>query len=161
MERRFRVHGAPRPPYICGVPRTGATIFTVGYEGRQLGDFVELLVREKIDRVLDIRALPLSRRKGFSKTPLGAALRCVGVEYVHVRAAGNPFRDQKQDVERCLRMYGRHLDAHPDVIDEVVAAARGHRAALLCVESDPRCCHRSIVADRLKARAPSWSVRDL
>ena len=58
-------------------------LFTVGYEGREPDELIALLQANGVDRVIDIRELPLSRRRGFSKTPLGTALRAVGIEYVH------------------------------------------------------------------------------
>lgn len=125
-------------------------VFTVGYEGRQLDDLVAALLGAGIDRVIDVRELPLSRRRGFSKTPLTAALLAAGIEYVHLRIAGNPYRDQRGDIERCLDLYRGHLRRSPHVVDAVLEAARGHRAALLCVERDACNCHRSIIATELR-----------
>ncbi|MBA2771969.1 MAG: DUF488 domain-containing protein, partial [Sphingomonas sp.] len=57
-------------------------IFTIGYEGVTIGEFVVALQRAGVERLIDVRALPLSRRPGFSKTPLRAALNQVGIDYV-------------------------------------------------------------------------------
>lgn len=141
--------------------RAQPSSFTVGYEGRTLAEFVQVLEGAGIERVVDVRALPLSRRKGFSKTPLSSALSKHGIEYVHLRAAGNPFRDKKNNIEKCLALYAGHLDAHPEVVLEVEKAINGHRAALLCVESDVECCHRSVIVDRLIARDPKRTVEHL
>lgn len=143
------------------VRRRRSSSFTVGYEGRSLPEFIEMLQGAGVERVVDVRALPLSRRKGFSKTPLSQALSEGGIEYVHVRAAGNPFRDQKGDIQKCLALYGKHLDAHPEVVVEVETAINGHRAALLCVEGDVHCCHRSVLMERLLARDPKRLVKHL
>jgi uncharacterized protein (DUF488 family) len=143
------------------VRRRRSSSFTVGYEGRTLPEFVEILQEAGVERVVDVRALPLSRRKGFSKTPLSQALSESGIEYVHVRVAGNPFRDQKSDIETCLALYAEHLDAHPEVVVEVERVIEGHRAALLCVEGDVHCCHRSVLMDRLLARDPKRLVKHL
>jgi uncharacterized protein (DUF488 family) len=125
---------------------TALRLFTVGYEGRDLGEFVEILRVAGVDRVIDVRELPLSRRRGFSKTPLRAALAKASIEYVHLRIAGNPYRDQRGDIARCLSLYRQHLKRSPEVIDAVLEAARGHRAVLLCVERDACNCHRSVIA---------------
>lgn len=135
--------------------------FTIGYAGRTLPEFLDALVDAGVDRVVDVRALPLSRRKGFSKSALGDALAKKGIEYVHLRSAGNPYRDQKNDVGRCLALYAGHLDENPLVLDEVDAALDGRRAALLCVEAEACQCHRSIIAGRLRGRHPRRVVRDL
>jgi uncharacterized protein (DUF488 family) len=105
-----------------------------------------MLSSARVDRVIDIRALPLSRRRGFSKTPLSTALAESDIDYVHLRAAGNPFR--KEGVAGFAR-YAAHLRQSPEVIAEVLAAAKGHRAALLCVEAEPAECHRSVLASQL------------
>ncbi len=126
--------------------------FTVGYEGRTLDEFIDLLQAAGIERVVDVRELPLSRKRGFSKTKLADALSRRGIQYVHVRAAGNPHRDLRRDVMRCLAAYREHLRANPQALDEVMEAIRGTRAALLCVEHDHAACHRSILASRLARR---------
>lgn len=135
--------------------------FTIGYAGRSVDEFLAILSAAKVERVIDVRALPLSRRKGFSKTPLGAALRKRDIEYVNLRAAGNPFRDKRHDVHQCLALYGGYLDKRPEVVDEVDAAVRGCRAALLCFEAAPHECHRSVLTDRLQARDPRRVIRHL
>jgi uncharacterized protein (DUF488 family) len=124
--------------------------FTVGYEGRTLDEFVHLLVEARVERIVDVRALPLSRRRGFSKTPLKSALAAKGIEYVHVRAAGNPYRNLRDDPEQCLALYAAHLDEHPDVLVEVEQALHGSRSALLCMEASHERCHRSVIAERVR-----------
>jgi uncharacterized protein (DUF488 family) len=65
-------------------------IFTIGYEGATVGEFLSAMKKAGVERVIDIRALPLSRRPGFSKTPLRTALEEEGIEYVHLKALGTP-----------------------------------------------------------------------
>lgn len=137
---------------------TKRRVFTVGYEGRDLTAFVGLLREHSIERVIDVRALPLSRRRGFSKSPLTAALKQAGIEYIHVRAAGNPYRDQRNDIQKCLALYRQHLRESPEVMPELRQHLEG-RVAILCVEADPRSCHRSVLAARL--RAGRLAVEDL
>jgi uncharacterized protein (DUF488 family) len=61
-----------------------AVTFTIGYERKTLDEFLSVLVEARVDRVVDVRALPLSRRRSFSKTPLGEALAARSIEYVYV-----------------------------------------------------------------------------
>lgn len=126
--------------------------FTIGYSGRSVEDFVRALKRARVDRVVDVRELPLSRRRGFSKTKLGEALAAHGIEYVHLRAAGNPHRDQRHNIERCLALYRAHVSKNPSVVDLVEEAICGKRAALLCFEANAHECHRSVLTDRLRRR---------
>ena len=126
-------------------------LFTIGYEGRALDEFIAILAANDIERVIDIRELPLSRRRGFSKTPLGTALGEAGIEYIHVREAGNPYRRLKDDIPRdeLLAKYEKHIADADDVVELVAENARGHRAALLCYEAEPSECHRSLLAPRV------------
>ncbi len=140
---------------------TPKATFTIGYEGSTVAEFVDKLLKAGVDRVIDVRALPLSRRRGFSKTALGEALGAKGIEYVHLRAAGNPYRDQKSHIEKCLALYGGHLDRHPAVVDAVDELLVGHNAALLCVEGTPDRCHRSVLVERLRAKHPRRRVTHL
>jgi uncharacterized protein (DUF488 family) len=137
-------------------------LYTNGYEGRELAELLAMLRAEKIEKVIDIRELPLSRRRGFSKTPLGEALRAVGIEYVHLKSAGNPYRKQKDTLPRAqlLAKYKTHIAKADDVVDEVAAEAKGSRAALLCYEHEPAECHRSLLAPRVAAKLKT-KVRDL
>lgn len=127
-------------------------LFTIGYEGRSLAELVSELRRHRVSRVIDVRALPLSRRKGFSKTPLATALASAGIDYVHVREAGNPFRHLRHDPEACLAAYARHLARSPEVIARLRDVMQRRRVALLCVEATADRCHRSLIAQALGER---------
>lgn len=129
-------------------------LWTIGYAGKSLADFLAQLAAAGVEQVVDVRALPLSRKKGFSKTSLAEALAAAGIGYVHVRAAGNPFRELKGDPARTLALYAAHLDAHPEVIAEVEDAVAGKRSALLCYEASAHECHRSVLASRMLAARP-------
>lgn len=132
------------------------SLFTIGYEGRALDELIAELKSNRIDRVLDVRELPLSRRRGFSKTPLGEALAEHDIEYLHLRQAGNPYRKEKDLIPRdeLLAKYKRYISAASGAraIADVVDAARGHRVSLLCYEREPAECHRSILAKRIARR---------
>src|SRR5215213_9809869 len=71
-------------------------VCSVGYERHKHNDeFAQCLSDAGVERLIDVRELPISRRRGYAKTALGAAMAAVGIEYVHIRALGNPkpFRD--------------------------------------------------------------------
>lgn len=124
-------------------------IVSVGYEGRTPAELVALLHAHDVEKVIDVRELPLSRRKGFSKTPLANTLKAAGISYQHVRAAGNPHRNLKADPAACLAMYAKHLEAHPEVLSVVSTAVNGGRVAFLCFERAHEACHRSRLLDAL------------
>ena len=134
-------------------------IFTIGYEGTTVGEFVAALQQAGVQRVIDVRALPLSRRPGFSKTPLRGALAEADIEYVHLRALGTPADG------RAAARAGRHADMAriyagrlelPEAMAEsaqMLALAEEKPSALLCYERDPTHCHRSLLLDAAAAGA--------
>lgn len=130
----------------------GERLFTIGYQGRTVPELVRALTDAGVERVIDVRELPLSRKRGFSKTPLSAALAEAGIAYLHLKSAGNPYRHEAHDIERCLALYRAHLDSRPDVVAEIRQLAAAAPAALLCAEANPTQCHRSVIARKAAGR---------
>jgi uncharacterized protein (DUF488 family) len=133
-------------------------LVSVGYEGRTLQDLLEVLAAEGVAIVADVRLTPLSRKPGLSKTKLAAALAEAGIEYVHLRALGNP-KDNRAPFWSGSPAVGvrrfRHMLADPErsaSIDELAAIASKHRVAVLCFERDHDRCHRQVVVDATTAR---------
>lgn len=126
-------------------------IFTIGYEATTMGEFLAALTGAGVKRVIDVRALPLSRRPGFSKTPLKAALAENGIDYVHLKALGTPAdgrtaaRAGKQaDLER---IYAGQLQLPEAMVqaEQMRELATEVPSALLCFEREPAQCHRSLL----------------
>lgn len=139
-------------------------IFTIGYEGSTVGEFLAALDKAGVKRVIDVRALPLSRRPGFSKTPLSAALGEAGIEYVHLKALGTPSAGRTAARagrhEEMARIYAGQLEL-PEAIAQsaqMLAMAEEKPSALLCMERDPAHCHRTLL---LKTVAHDADVVDL
>lgn len=139
-------------------------IFTIGYEAATMTDFLDALTRAGVTRVIDVRALPLSRRPGFSKTSLAASLATAGIDYVHLKALGTPKagRDaaKKGDVATLEAVYAGQLEL-PEAQAQaaLMLELAGERpSALLCYERDPRHCHRTLL---LEAEAQGAEVVDL
>ncbi|MBI0474814.1 DUF488 domain-containing protein [Sphingomonas sp. MA1305] len=135
------------------------TIYTIGYEGATMADFLAALTGAGVRRVIDVRALPSSRRPGFSKTPLAGSLREAGIDYIHLKALGTPKRGRdaakKGDVATLRAVYDEQLDL-PEA--QVAAAAMLDLAgempsALLCYEREPGHCHRTLLLAAVAKRA--------
>ncbi|HEY0963132.1 MAG TPA: DUF488 domain-containing protein [Pseudomonadales bacterium] len=129
-------------------------IFTIGYEGLDLPAFLALLARHGVETVVDVRELPLSRKKGFSKQALKHELQLAGFGYVHVGALGcpRPVRDgykQHRDWGRYTEGFMEHLGRQQEALHDVAHLAATRHCALLCYEADHNFCHRSMVADGL------------
>ena len=136
-------------------------IFTIGYEGTTVGEFLAALQQAGVKRVIDVRAIPNSRRPGFSKTPLRNALEEVGIDYVHLRALGTPAdgraaarAGRQAELER---IYAGQLEL-PEAIAQgaqMLDLAGEEPSALLCYERDPAGCHRTLL---LSTVAPDAEV---
>lgn len=135
-----------------------ACIVSVGYERRSVEELLELLAAHGVEKLVDIRELPLSRRQGFSKRQLARSLGLAGIEYLHLRAAGNPFRKERADVERCLQLYESYLEEHPEVLEVIGAELAEGTVAFLCYERRHDCCHRSVLLDALIHQGRSLEV---
>lgn len=136
-----------------------ATLFTIGYEGSIVDAVVVALQQAGVAHLLDIRAVPQSRKPGFSKRLLGNTLEAAGIRYTHLVGLGTPKagRDAVRhgDIAAMHRIFGAHMQEPQAQIDLARAAelARREPCCLLCFERDHTHCHRSIVADMLGAEA--------
>jgi uncharacterized protein (DUF488 family) len=134
-------------------------IFTIGYEGTTVAEFLIALQKAGVERVIDVRALPLSRRPGFSKTALRGALEEAGIEYVHLKALGTPADG------RTAARAGRHADMAriyagqlelPEAMmqsAQMLELAREKPSALLCMEREPAHCHRTLLLNAVAGDA--------
>ncbi len=139
-------------------------IFTIGYEGVTQGEFLAALKKAGVERVIDVRAVPNSRRPGFSKNLLRNALAEEGIDYVHLRALGTPAdgraaaRANRHDDLK--RIYAGQLEL-PEAIAEtaqMIELAKEKPSAILCYERDPAGCHRTLL---IRSAAPGAEVTDL
>lgn len=130
-------------------------LFTIGYEGKTLPEFLSELAAAKVSLVIDVRAVAASRRPGFSKTALSGALLEAGIAYLHLRALGTPKagRDAARQgrTAEMREIYAVHL-VTPEAelaLAQVEAAALERPSALLCYEARAGGCHRAVIAERL------------
>ncbi|MFC3580211.1 DUF488 domain-containing protein [Sphingomonas hylomeconis] len=139
-------------------------VYTIGYEATTMADFLAALTKAGVKRVIDVRALPLSRRPGFSKTSLAASLFEAGIGYVHLKALGTPKpgRDaaKKGDVATLTAVYAEQLELPEAQVQaaQMLDLAREMPSALLCFERDPCHCHRTLL---LQAVGQGADVVDL
>lgn len=142
-------------------------LFTIGYEGTEITEFIQSLVHAGVDTVVDVRHLPLSRKRGFSKTALRTALEANGLRYIHYRSLGAPkqLRDalhSNGNWSQYVEGYRLVISTNGPIIAELASQVRkGEALALLCFEYDETACHRSLVAQAVKEHSPVISVRHL
>jgi hypothetical protein len=149
----------PREDLPTAEPVESASLWvgSIGYErykDNQL--FMGCLSAAGVERLIDVRELPISRRRGYAKSALTAAAADAGIEYVHLRALGNPkqFRDlyKSGDPVAGRAGYERFLLAERrDALAGLVELLDEKPSALMCVEHDHDVCHRKVIFDALQS----------
>jgi uncharacterized protein (DUF488 family) len=130
-------------------------IFTIGYEGATQAEVVGALRTAGVKLLADVRAVPLSRRPGFSKTILAAGLREADIDYVGLKALGTPPEGReaarKGDHATLARVYAGQLqDAQAMLQGAQLREMACERAtALLCFEREPQSCHRLLLVEAI------------
>ena len=139
---------------------TAATLFTIGYEQATPAAVLDELARAKIAVVVDVRAVAASRRPGFSKRQLAAALDERNIACLHLQKLGTPkegrLAARSGDVDTLWCIYDAHMktdDAQEELAELIALIKSGRRACLLCYERDPAQCHRTRIVKLVKARA--------
>ena len=133
------------------------TIYTIGYEGIDIDDFLYLLEKHNIETLVDIRELPLSRKHGFSKNSLANLLNLKGFEYIHMPQFGcpKPIRNQyKSDNnwQSYKLAFTKYIQTQSDELLELANLATSSKCALFCFEADYNFCHRSLVANEINKK---------
>lgn len=128
---------------------------TIGYEGCTIDGVLSELKAARIGLLVDVRAVPQSRKPGFSKRQLAAGLDEQGIGYLHLQALGTPKpgRDavragHPELMETIFREHMRSDRAQAELA-QARLLARERRICLLCFENDPMTCHRRLVADMI------------
>jgi uncharacterized protein (DUF488 family) len=139
-------------------------IFTIGYEGATQAEVIAALRTAGVTLLADVRAVPLSRRPGFSKNILANGLKEAGIDYVGLKALGTPPAGREAarrgDHARLARVYAGQL-AEPEAMLQAAQLrelASERPTALLCFERAPEGCHRSLLID---AAMPGATVTHL
>jgi uncharacterized protein (DUF488 family) len=128
-------------------------VFTIGYEGTPLAEFINLLVSAKVTQLLDVRCNAVSRKRGFGKKQLMQTCSEYNIQYVHMPELGIPSELRsdlrtKKAHETLMIHYKR--DMLPSVLQFVQQAAQFaiiQPSAFMCFEKDINCCHRKPLVD--------------
>ena len=139
-------------------------LLTIGYEKRSIEPFIEALVAHDVQTLVDVRELPRSRKRGFSKTSLEEALKKAGIDYLHVRAVGNPKKIRKAEAptNEILSRYERHMRGRWDeALEPMKELLPSSRLCLMCYERSASECHRSFVAEELAERYDEIDIVNL
>ncbi|HYK19266.1 MAG TPA: DUF488 domain-containing protein [Pyrinomonadaceae bacterium] len=139
--------------------KKGITVWTVGHSTRSAQEFGEILTAHNIQVLVDVRSFPGSRRyPQFNRSELAESLPRLGIEYKHEPRLGgrrSPRADSHNTEWRnaSFRGYADYMetDQFKAGVEELLQLAREKRVAVMCAEAVWWRCHRSLIADYLKA----------
>jgi uncharacterized protein (DUF488 family) len=138
-------------------------VLTVGHSTRPIEQFVGLLQAHGVERVVDVRTVPKSRRNPqFGQDLLPGSLKSAGIGYTHMPSLGG-LRRARPDSPNAgwrnasFRGYADYMQTpqFAQAVEEVIELAHKERVALMCAEAVPWRCHRSLIADALLVRGVS------
>lgn len=142
------------------------TIYTIGYEGLTIEQFIKKLKDSNIQQLIDVREIALSRKNGFSKGILEEELKKAGIRYKHYPSLGSPKEIRHQlhqdlDYKKFFEEYKEHIKDNDiqESIKDVEGLSKVRKTVLLCFEKDFKTCHRSIIAQELNK--DGWKVNHL
>jgi uncharacterized protein (DUF488 family) len=134
-------------------------VFTIGYEGADVDRFLTTLKDAGVGTLADVRAVALSRKRGFSKSALRDSLSHQGIGYQHFIKLGTPKEGRQAaragDGELMRRIYCDKVLATEEAQEafrDLEALAGSAPVCLLCFERDPANCHRRVLAQRLESQ---------
>jgi hypothetical protein len=137
-------------------PTATLAIYTAGYEKQPIDRFLDQLLRTGIQRIIDVRNNPISRRYGFHKSTMRKISHSLGFEYFHLPNLGIPAQHRSSaelgnDLQSLFANYrDKILPAHPDDILQLSRLVSEKPSVLVCMEADPAQCHRSHLAAELE-----------
>lgn len=141
-------------------------LYTAGYEGLTFDAFLARLKQAQIDKVLDVREYPLSRKPGFSKKAFAERLAAAGIAYEHCPPLGcpKPIRNRYKvdgDWGQYAQDFRLYVRTRNDLLLDLAAKASGERICMVCYEADPNFCHRSLIAEAVQELDPVSEIRHL
>lgn len=145
------------PATLPPSPSAPPAIYTIGYEGDSIDGFFDRILRAGIRGIADVRANPVSRKYGFALSSLSGIAEKLGINYRHYPELGIPSGHRADlnsfaSYQRLLDRYERSmLPKQADAVASLAGVAASEATALLCVETDVRCCHRSRLADAVSS----------
>jgi uncharacterized protein (DUF488 family) len=135
-------------------PKAETAIYTAGYEGKTVDEFLNILLKWGIHRLIDIRYNPISRRYGFHKSTLSRLCHHLAIDYQHLPTLGIAGSDRKDlnsvnSYTSLFENYHFRLSSQQEDLLEVMNLLKSQPSVLVCMEANPAFCHRHILAEYL------------
>ncbi|MDP9370204.1 MAG: DUF488 domain-containing protein [Chloroflexota bacterium] len=134
-------------------PVAPLAVYTTGYEGVLVEGLMDRLLRAGIERIIDVRNNPISRRYGFHRSSLARIAQSLGIDYRPFPELGIPSSQRadvgdRNGVEALLRSYVADTLPHQGAsLGRLAGVLQESPAVLLCKEADPTMCHRLPLAN--------------
>ena len=148
--------------------QTEPCLFTIGYEGRSIDEYLNLLIENNIKLLCDVRKNPLSRKYGFSKQSLQKKITELNMEYLHIPELGihthlRKGLETKEDYKKLFSLYAsKTLSVRKNELLEIVSHLENKkRVALTCFEAEPSLCHRHCISSFLKRENHNLNIEHL
>jgi uncharacterized protein YwgA len=133
-------------------------LYTIGYEGRSIEAFINLLIKNNVRLLCDVRKNAISRKFGFSKRKLESIMQATGIRYRHfpqlgIESARRKTLSAERGYSQLFSDYKRELSQNFALVEDLLQEIKENkRVALMCFEKDPFMCHRHLVRDQVKER---------
>jgi len=129
-------------------------LFTIGYQAHSVESLIDCLNSNRIHLLMDVRQNPFQPKAWISKRRLQNAITQAGIEYVHEPDLGTPpsIRSMYRggaDITETLAEYGKYISSNPGPLESLATLVKSRRVCLLCLETDHKMCHRSVIAANL------------
>ncbi|MBE9109989.1 DUF488 domain-containing protein [Nodosilinea sp. LEGE 07298] len=136
-------------------PIADQAIYTAGYEGKTVDEFLNLLMRSGIRRLVDVRYNPISRRYGFHKSTLHRLCNALDIDYQHLPGLGIPgsARADLSSTDSYIALFKEYrcgLSNRWDDLQKAMSLLKSEPSVLVCMEANPECCHRTVLAQHLE-----------
>ena len=148
--------------------QTKKCLFTIGYEGRSIDEYLNILIKNNIKVLCDVRKNPLSRKYGFSKQSLQKKITQLNIQYVHIPSLGinsNLRKDLKteQDYKKIFSIYKKEiLPFGGSALNNILISLNvEQRVALTCFEAEPEMCHRHCISSTLQRKNRNLTIEYL
>lgn len=135
------------------LPKSPIAVYTVGYEGLMIDGLIDLLLKNGIQRLIDVRRNPIARRFGFHKSTMERVFRDLKIDYVHVPELGVPSEmredlESESDYKKLFSQYRKEIIPNAAAaIKKVTEFIKERPSVFMCKEANSSCCHRSQLGD--------------
>ncbi len=140
---------------LAQVPAAESKAYIAGYEGLSVDLFINNLLHAGIKHIVDVRKNPIARRYGFHKKTLSTICNSIEMKYTHAENLGIPSELRQNlscqsDYDNLFYEYeNTTLKQEEAYIDDLACGMQKEATVLICMESDPYCCHRTRIAEKI------------